>query len=796
MKFIGANYPYIYSVPNEEFNFILGYDPSTKLISYRSNTEFISDLGLATSAQLGDYVNTLYDQDVGGLKTFTGVYSAWQLNGDPYYARGFIQSLPSRVAIGTTNDSDVVFYRNVQEKVRITDSFTEFYHNVKALNISAQNASDKLIYDNVENFGSPLRINANASLGIYLQADGNDIFYVGPGFIESKRNFYITNGSVIYTSDSNSTEWAYSYKYGLANRGTWNNALIAKTDFPNAITEYAGDPSTTGFKSMYGTSLHIKGNNSWYNRLDFNTNGNIDWWHGINTTDMTYRGQLPIIPSGVTNWNSENLPDFRNYGLGKFTEGYNINIDQQRETGFYSQYAGITTGLYPFNYATILHQAYMNSNEFTQIAIQKGGVGMAFRNESTGWNYIWHSGNFNPDMVVKIGGAGTTNNPIYFRWTGSDLQLTVDNVTIGNVWTTYNFNPDSKANTNHTHNLLYSENHGEIDVHTLLEDKKFKFVHQIGFAAPNMFPSSNNANTIIAISKHPDKYGSLLGFNSDGDTFIKNVSYGNYGGWQQFAYRDWVNSQLQNYYTKNEALNLFVGKNGVETIYDTKTFNASPVIPNGTLGTHAVNLNQLNSKVDSWEFATSIGFSNGDINQAPYIVYDNATPIFLATQSWVHQNYITSIYLDGQLQNYAHKDAINIFSKRNTFQDNIIVPTAVDSNHAVNLGQVSAMTINSIEKNFLSLVHESSSTFMFDADVYKYPKQTTIVCRSTNIGNIRLENIQTGMTIKILNVSNVNLGITINGSSSTSVTVSSWIEIHCYDNGLFVANNVNGAFPL
>ncbi|QFG53625.1 hypothetical protein [Chryseobacterium sp.] len=48
-----------------------------------------------------------------------------------------------------------------------------------------------------------------------------------------------------------------------------------------------------------------------------------------------------------------------------------------------------------------------------------------------------------------------------------------------------------------------------------------------------------------------------------------------------------------NYYTKSEALNLFVGLNSVQTIYDTKNFDSSPVVPNGTLSGHAVNLWQL-----------------------------------------------------------------------------------------------------------------------------------------------------------------------------------------------------------
>lgn len=82
----------------------------------------------------------------------------------------------------------------------------------------------------------------------------------------------------------------------------------------------------------------------------------------------------------------------------------------------------------------------------------------------------------------------------------------------------------------------------------------------------------------------------------------------NFSGWMrvwseidfnQSNITNWNNSVQQsalgNYYTKNEALNLFVGKNGVETISDTKTFTHSPVIPAGTLPNHAVNVSQLNN---------------------------------------------------------------------------------------------------------------------------------------------------------------------------------------------------------
>lgn len=65
-------------------------------------------------------------------------------------------------------------------------------------------------------------------------------------------------------------------------------------------------------------------------------------------------------------------------------------------------------------------------------------------------------------------------------------------------------------------------------------------------------------------------------------------------GWGNHANAGYItNSALLNYYTKNESLNLFVKSSGVETISDTKTFTHSPVIPNGTLGAHAINKSQI-----------------------------------------------------------------------------------------------------------------------------------------------------------------------------------------------------------
>ena len=215
----------------------------------------------------------------------------------------------------------------------------------------------------------------------------------------------------------------------MASRGGWFNAFTAKTDNINSITQYSGDPATTGFKSYYGTSLHLRGSdNWWYHRLDFSTDGDrIDLWQGINVTDMSYKGKIPIIPDGITNWTNENLPDYRIYGLGNFVPQYEMNVNTPKPTGFYSYYGGITTGDSPFGYATILHHSYMGSSEFSQIAIQKGAIGMAFRTDSTDWKKVYHEDNFNPGDYVHrtidqdVGGLKTFTG-VYSAW-----QLNGDN---------------------------------------------------------------------------------------------------------------------------------------------------------------------------------------------------------------------------------------------------------------------------------------------------------------------------------------------------------------------------------
>src|SRR5690606_10159844 len=84
--------------------------------------------------------------------------------------------------------------------------------------------------------------------------------------------------------------------------------------------------------------------------------------------------------------------------------------------------------------------------------------------------------------------------------------------------------------------------------------------------------------------------------------FIRGCFSGNFEPWKDITHSGNFNpanyALLSQVYTQDQALALYVGKSGVETIQNTKTFTHSPIVPNGTLNGHTVNLGQLNLKAD------------------------------------------------------------------------------------------------------------------------------------------------------------------------------------------------------
>ena len=69
------------------------------------------------------------------------------------------------------------------------------------------------------------------------------------------------------------------------------------------------------------------------------------------------------------------------------------------------------------------------------------------------------------------------------------------------------------------------------------------------------------------------------------------------------------------------------------------------LIPNGTLGNHAVNLNQLNNKVTNIDNVKGVAFDSGLPTGVPYFIHTNGTYVPIATQSWVSSNYISTSHI-------------------------------------------------------------------------------------------------------------------------------------------------------
>lgn len=140
----------------------------------------------------------------------------------------------------------------------------------------------------------------------------------------------------------------------------------------------------------------------------------------------------------------------------------------------------------------------------------------------------------------------------------------------------------------------------------------------------------NAANSTYALAW--DGFQTYLIRNNDLEGYLYhsgNVNLSNFA----------TNAALANYYTKNEALNQFVGLNGVQTISATKTFTESPIIPNGTLGTHAINLNQLNTKITNYDSVLGLAFGSGSASGVPYFIHTNGTFVPIATQAWINANF-------------------------------------------------------------------------------------------------------------------------------------------------------------
>lgn len=120
-------------------------------------------------------------------------------------------------------------------------------------------------------------------------------------------------------------------------------------------------------------------------------------------------------------------------------------------------------------YADYIHfGGYPDSSggEQNLIMFKKSGVGIRqYQGSSQGvspyLSYVdyWHTGNLNIGALVQVGGVNNQGNQIYLAWTGSNLQLTVDSTTIGNMWHSGNLNPTNYIDKTTNDQFITSRKH-------------------------------------------------------------------------------------------------------------------------------------------------------------------------------------------------------------------------------------------------------------------------------------------------------------------------------------------------
>ncbi|WP_213279979.1 pyocin knob domain-containing protein [Chryseobacterium indologenes] len=387
------------------------------------------------------------------------------------------------------------------------------------------------------------------------------------------------------------------------------------------------------------------------------TNSTITLISGEGTSGTIYlRPQGDLTSTGQVTINANNT---------QFTDGYNLLFGNQLAAGSSVFHTNLPNSTHGYG-MWLAHNLQFDGTDFIQPRGSLNSLGLSVNNHKTfSFNYASASGTNGsvPTLteVVKISNTGkitTLNDGTSSDWMSAYntgllyrgvLGPTVDlNSITSTGWWVQTGNANATSANNYPAGLA-----GQLRVY---------------------YTSTHIVQEYTTYANNNDVYrryyfsGTWYPWTKDWDSndfSAANINNWNTAfNWGNHANAGYLsNAVLSNYYTKNESLNTFVGKSGVETISDTKTFTHSPVIPAGTLETHAVNIKQLNTKANGQENALAVGFSSGNIptsdgNAFPYMYHSSGSYVALATQSYVQTNFLstpngTSVIISGtNLNNY------------------------------------------------------------------------------------------------------------------------------------------------
>lgn len=335
--------------------------------------------------------------------------------------------------------------------------------------------------------------------------------------------------------------------------------------------------------------------------------------------------------------------------------------------------------------------------------------------------------NYQPlGQYVRIGGTGTTGNNILLGWTGSELQATVDATTIGNLWHSGNFNPsnflqndkivskstsivattlDAELPNGGFISSYYSSSWAGTDRPDGASYGGYIKFSEVGGDNNNLDFYYNNGHngdvsrlwfrTKEAVNGvkpwmelwHSGNFNPSNFLSNDGTNTLKTIDASNYNDVVDGNGKIWLGNfyslptsttgfqnsigtilNINGLVSHDKTQLIFNGDNG-SIQYRTSWYQNSPWSPVRTLWDS--NNFDPSSKVNALENATGIGFSNGNISDAPYVYHSSGGLSFLATQNWVNAeltSYVLQSNLNSQLGNYVNKlgdtmtGGLNIYS--------------------------------------------------------------------------------------------------------------------------------------
>ncbi|MDY0933132.1 hypothetical protein [Chryseobacterium sp. CFBP8996] len=381
------------SVPNDA-GFVLVWNTTTKKISRRTHTELISDLNLVTSNQLGNYWQKYDDGSFRGIDDDSGANFSFLTNGGV---------TAKKINTGGLLTSDVY---SDQQYIPTNGIYSK--GNIATLNYGSavdwaiaatwtqtQGATMNWVTDNFVTLNTPQNITARKS---FSGATGNSY---DTSALEVRGD-----GSTIYPS------------IGFHQPGLYAGILSYRTGgfyFMDLSGNGYSNVSALGFyKSNSSDDYFLTGGGGHKFIGDFLSNDKVSSKQ-IGIVATTLDAELPnggfVSSYYSNNWSGADKPNGASYGgYIKFSAGAgdSNNLDFYYNNG---------------------HNGDASRLWFrTKEAI----------NGTKPWMELYHTENLNP---VRLGGSGTSNNPVYLGWTGTQLQIQVDNSVIGNIWHTENLNP-------------------------------------------------------------------------------------------------------------------------------------------------------------------------------------------------------------------------------------------------------------------------------------------------------------------------------------------------------------------